>query len=81
MSWKDFVRKITSRKFWIAVAGFVTCLILAFNGDAETAQTITACIMAGATVIGYLFAEGLTDASRANTNNYDEPVDEDKEDE
>ena len=55
-------RKLTSRKFWLAVAGFVTSLIIALKGDANTAETVSGCIMAGASVVGYIFGEGLTDA-------------------
>lgn len=57
----DWKRKLTSRKLWIAVAGFVTGLILAFNGTAETAETVSGCIMSGASVIAYIVGEGLTD--------------------
>ena len=78
MTWNDIVRKLTSRKFWIAVAGFVTSLILAFNGNAETAQIVTGCIMAGATVIGYLFAEGLTDMTRSIDSKNEEETTEDE---
>ena len=60
IEWK---RKLTSRKFWMAVAGFVTGLILAYNGSAETAETVSGCIMSGASVIAYIIGEGLTDAS------------------
>lgn len=59
----DWKRKLTSRKFWMAVAGFVTGLILAFNGSAETAETVGGCIMSGASVIAYIVGEGLTDAA------------------
>ena len=59
-------RKLTSRKFWLAVAGFVTSLIIAFKGDAATAETVSGCIMAGASVIGYIFGEGLADAAHNN---------------
>lgn len=61
----DWKRKLTSRKLWIAVAGFVGGMIVACNGDAEIAETVSALIMSGASVIGYLLAEGLSDA--ANT--------------
>ena len=57
----DWVRKLTSRKFWIAVAGLVTGLILAFKGDAETAETVSGIIMAIASVVAYTIGEGLTD--------------------
>ena len=65
----DWVRKLTSRKFWLAVANFVTMLIVAFGGTESEASQIAALIMAGATVIAYIIGEGLTDASSiANQN-------------
>ena len=57
----DWKRKLTSRKLWVAVAGFVSGLILAFGGAENTAQMVTGVIMQGASVLGYLLAEGLTD--------------------
>ena len=62
MSKQDIIRKLTSRKFWLAVAAFVTELIIAFKGDAELAETLSGMIMAGATVIAYIIGEGLIDA-------------------
>ena len=58
----DWKRKLTSRKFWMAIATFVTMLIIYFTGDAENAEKISALIMAGATVIAYVIGEGLADA-------------------
>lgn len=60
MDWK---RKLSSRKLWLAVAAFVAGLIVAFGGTAETAETVSGCIMSGAAVLGYIVAEGLADAS------------------
>lgn len=62
MNWK---RKLTSRKLWLAVAGFVSGLILAFGGSESTAATVSGVILQGAAVIGYLLAEGLTDAAHS----------------
>ena len=62
MTKENIMRKLTSRKFWVAVAGFVSGLIIAFDGDAETAETISGLILQGASVLGYLLAEGLADA-------------------
>lgn len=59
----DWKRKLTSRKLWIAVAGFVSGLILALGGSENTASVVTGCILQGASVVGYLLAEGLTDAA------------------
>lgn len=62
MNWK---KKLTSRKFWMALALFVSGLIVAFGGNKEMANTVSGCIMQGAAVLGYLLAEGLTDAAGA----------------
>lgn len=64
MTKTDILRKLTSRKFWAAVALFVSGLITAFGGSNEKATTVSGCIMQGAAVLGYLLAEGLSDAAR-----------------
>lgn len=65
MTKEDIIRKLTSRKFWIALAGFITPLLLAFGVTEHTTTQIVAIIMAGADVIVYLFAEGKADAAGA----------------
>ena len=60
MDWK---RKLTSRKFWAAVAEFVTMLIIALHGTQETATQVAALIMAGAAVVAYIIGEGMIDAA------------------
>ena len=65
MNKETIIRKLTSRKLWVAVAGFVSGLIIAMDGDAETAETISGLILQGAAVLGYLIAEGLADAGHA----------------
>jgi len=64
----DWKSKLTSRKFWAAIAEFVTMLIIAFHGTEETAMQVTALIMAGASVIAYIIGEGLIDAASAHAN-------------
>ena len=62
MDWK---KKLTSRKFWMAVVAFITPLLLAFGvAEAEVTQ-VTAIIMAGADVLAYIIAEGMVDAKNA----------------
>lgn len=63
----DWVRKLTSRKLWAAVASFVSMMIVATGGTESTATQVTAIIMAGASVIAYIIGEGLTDASYVET--------------
>lgn len=63
MTKEEFARKLTSRKLWVAVAGFISGLIIAFGGTESEAATVSGVILQGASVIGYLLAEGLTDAA------------------
>jgi len=65
---EDIKRKLTSRKFWVAVCEFVTMLVVAFGGTQETATQVAALIMAGAAVVAYIIGEGLVDAARASEN-------------
>lgn len=77
----DWKRKLTSRKFWFAIASFVTMFIIYFTGDPEKAEKISALIMAGATVIAYIIGEGLADSKQPSefyiTDDY-EILEEDK---
>lgn len=59
----DWLRKLTSRKFWMAIANFVGMLIVALGGTDNQATQVTALIIAGATVIAYIVGEGLVDAA------------------
>lgn len=61
----DWKSKLTSRKFWLAIAQFVSMLILFFKGTEETATQVTALIMAGAAVVAYIIGEGLADMAGA----------------
>lgn len=65
MTTNDIIRKLTSRKLWMAVALFVSGLIVAFDGDASTAETVSGLIMQGGAVIAYILAEGWADAANA----------------
>lgn len=64
----DWKRKLTSRKFWVALVGLVTGILLAFKVDAETAETVSGVIMSAASVIAYIIGEGLADAANADTH-------------
>ena len=75
MDWK---KKLTSRKLWVAIADFVGMIIVAFGYADEVATQVTALIMAGAGVIGYLIAEGLADAANGTTTVVTETTVEEK---
>lgn len=68
----DWKRKLTSRKLWMAVAGFVAGLVVLFGQPEETADKISGAILSGAAVVGYIVGEGLADAARGeNTDGND----------
>ena len=46
MTWKDLKRKLTSRKFWVAVTSFATLLLTSLGMDEQGAAQIAAIIMA-----------------------------------
>ena len=63
----NWLQKLTSRKFWMALAGFVSMLIVALGGTEEQSTQVTALIMAGASVVAYIIGEGLSDAAYNST--------------
>lgn len=63
----NWMKKLTSRKLWTAVASFVSMMIVATGGAENTATQVTAIIMAGASVIAYIIGEGLTDAANVGS--------------
>ena len=67
----DWKRKLTSRKWWLALTGFITGLIIVFGGSDETATTVSGCLMSGAAVLAYTIGEGLADS-----NNKEDKTDE-----
>lgn len=79
----DWKSKLTSRKFWAAIAQFVSMLIIALRGSQETATQVTALIMAGAAVVAYIIGEGLADAAGAANAvmmyDEDDPPDDEEE--
>ena len=64
----DWKRKLTSRKFWMAVVAFITPLLLAFGVAENNVTQVVAIIIAGADVLAYIIAEGMVDATSTNTN-------------
>lgn len=66
MTKKDIIRKLTSRKFWLAVVGFVTALLATFGVAESTATQVTGLIMAAASIVSYIIGEGLADSGRTS---------------
>lgn len=66
----DWKRKLTSRKFWAAVALFVSGIMTAIGKRSE-AEIVGGLIMQGAAVVAYIIGEGLTDYANAGVVDID----------
>lgn len=62
----NWVQKLTSRKFWMAVAAFVVGVLALFGSDANTTQQISGVIMSLGAVVAYIAGEGFVDAAAAS---------------
>ena len=74
----DWKRKLTSRKFWMAIVGFVTPLMLSFGVSKDTVSQVAGIIMAGASCIAYILGEGLVDAERLSESSFIDTTDYDE---
>ena len=73
----DWKRKLSSRKLWLAVAGFVAGLMVFLGRSESEATQVSALIMSAASVISYIVSEGLIDSANAPFINVEEEDDED----
>ena len=71
----DWKRKLTSRKFWMAVISLVTSIVMIEGGSDQQAQQIAGVILQAATVLAYCIGEGMAD-SITNVNVTEENHDE-----
>lgn len=61
MSKQDLIRKLTSRKFWMALVAFISALLIAFKVDSGSVEQITSIVMSFGSLIAYILAEGWAD--------------------
>ena len=64
INWKQ---KLTSRKFWSAVIGFVTSILTVMNIDKLTIEQVTGIISATSVLVAYIIGEGMVDAARVKS--------------
>lgn len=60
----DWISKLTSRKFWAAVIGFVTTILVAFNYTELQVEQVASIISATALLVAYILGEGYVDGKR-----------------
>ena len=67
----EIVRKLTSRKLWLAVAGVATGIAMVLGVDSSEITTVAGGVTALASVITYIVTEGKIDAEsvKSITNN------------
>lgn len=79
MDWKQ---KLTSRKFWAAVANFIVNLVAFIQSPSGSPERITTLVLATGGFIAYIIAEGMADAAGAQSIEVyvpdDEPPDEEE---
>lgn len=63
-----FLIKLTSRKLWVAICGFITLLLTAKGLPDESIAQYVALIMAGASILAYLFGEAWIDSKEGTIN-------------
>ena len=68
----NWLQKLTSRKFWMSLATFISMMSVALGGSQDRATQITALIMAGGAVIAYTLGEVFIDGMREENNDNDE---------
>lgn len=59
----DWKRKLTSRKFWVAIVGLITGLLLLFGVDADQTEKIGGIILTAGSIVAYILGEGLADTA------------------
>lgn len=70
MTKEDWIRKLTSRKFWLAIAGLVTGIVGFLKNPTTDTETITSLILALGSVVAYVISEGMVDAARENGDQF-----------
>lgn len=75
VNWKQ---KLSSRKFWAAVVGFVSAILIALNYSEMQIEQVTAVVTAGGVLIAYILGESYVDANRASEEDLPVVVDLDE---
>lgn len=59
---KEIIKKLSSRKLWVAIAGIATGVAMALGVDGNDVNTVAGAITALFSVIAYIVTEGKVDA-------------------
>lgn len=67
---KTLIRKLSSRKLWVAIAGIVVGLAAAFGIEESEYAPVVGIIGAIASCVTYIIGESKVDAASANSTDY-----------
>ena len=59
---KEILRKLSSRKLWMAIAGVATGIAMALGVDTTEIGTVAGAVTALISVVTYIYVEGKVDA-------------------
>jgi len=62
----DWKQKLSSRKFWVLLAGLVTSIVLMIQGD--TTVTTSGVVLALGSIVAYVLGESWVDAKSAESS-------------
>lgn len=65
MTKADWMRKLSSRKFWAAAAGIAAGLAMVFGLDEDIISTVAGAVVSLSSLAAYIITEGSVDAERA----------------
>lgn len=63
----DWKRKLSSRKFWALIAGFVTGVIVYATSPERSPEAVGGLIVTLGAIVAYIIGEGIADGGRGNT--------------
>lgn len=65
MKKQDWVRKLSSRKFWLCVCGFAVSLLTMLRFSEAEITLVTSLITSAGCLVAYILSEGYVDAKAA----------------
>lgn len=65
INWKQ---KLSSRKFWAALIGFISAILTAVGISNISTEQVIAVVSAASVLIAYIISEGFVDANRNDSS-------------
>lgn len=65
----DWAKKLSSRKFWVCIIGFVSAILLGFGISDSVVTQVTSILSSAGCLIAYILAEGYVDGNREENEN------------